>query len=290
MKASRNVQLLIHGGAGGIVPSNANESVTRPALHAALAAGWAALSGGGSALQAVHAAVLVMEDCGAFSAGKGAAQDREGGVTLDAAIMNGVDRRAGAVASVPWLRNPISAARLVMERTPHVLLVGSGAEAFLSAQGVLLEAPTYFSPAHNAAAKHGTVGAVALDETGALAAATSTGGTPAKLPGRVGDSPLIGAGTYADAFCAVSATGRGEFFIRSVFAYRVAASVGAGATVKDAATAALREVARLGGEGGAIVLAANGDWAMPFTTPGMFRGHVDADGARVAIFPAEAPT
>jgi len=259
-------------------------------LQAALDAGWNVLSRGGTALDAVQAAVLVMEDSGAFSAGKGAVQDCEGQVTLDAALMNGKDQRAGAVAAVPWLRNPIAAARMVMERTPHVLLVGPGAETFLRSQGVGQQDTGYFSPAHSAAAKQGTVGAVALDEAGNLAAATSTGGTPAKLPGRVGDSPLIGAGTFANKTCAVSATGQGEFFIRTVFAYRVAAAVEQGATVQDAGNAALQAVARLGGEGGAIALTAQGDWAAPFITLGMFRGHADAQGKRVAIFPNEILT
>jgi L-asparaginase / beta-aspartyl-peptidase len=287
VKASHSARLVIHGGAGRIHVGNANESVSRAALQAALHAGWDLLSRGGSALDAVQAAVLVMEDSGAFSAGKGAVQDSEGQVTLDAALMNGVDQRAGAVAAVPWLRNPITAARMVMERTPHVLLVGTGAESFLLSQGVGRQDAGYFRPAHNAEAKQGTVGAVALDEAGNLAAATSTGGTPAKLPGRVGDSPLIGAGTFANEACAVSATGQGEFFIRTVFAYRVTAAIQQGASVQDAAESALQDVARLGGEGGAIAITAKGEWATPFITPGMFRGRVDAHGSRVAIFANE---
>lgn len=290
MRANNNPRLLIHGGAGRIHAGNANETVTRAALQTALDAGWNVLARGGPALDAVHAAVLVMEDSGAFSAGKGAVQDNEGTVTLDAALMNGVDQRAGAVAAVPWLRNPIAAARMVMEKTPHVLLVGAGAEAYLQSQGVGRQDADYFSPAHNAAAKQGTVGAVALDEAGCLAAATSTGGTPAKLPGRVGDSPLIGAGTYANETCAVSATGQGEFFIRSVFAYRVAAAVNHGVAVQDATAMALQEVTRLGGEGGAVALTVQGQWAAPFTTSGMFRGLADVQGKRVAIFANELLT
>lgn len=285
--ASR-ARLLVHGGAGGIVPSTAHEDVTRPALHAALQVGWQVLQAGGAALEAAQAAVVVLEDAGVFTAGKGAVQDTNGDVTLDAALMNGANQSAGAVACVPWLRNPIVAARLVMEHTKHVLMVGSGATAFLQTRGAAFESPGYFSPAHNAAVKQGTVGAVALDEHGHLAAATSTGGTAGKLPGRVGDSPLIGAGTYADQLCAVSATGQGEFFIRTVFAHRVAVGVAQGKAVRAAATEALAEVAKLGGEGGAITLTAQGDWFAPFNTKGMYRGVIDAAGARVAIFSTEA--
>lgn len=280
-------RLLVHGGAGDIGPSTANETLTRPALHAALQAGWKRLQSGSTALEAAQAAVLVLEDAGVFTAGKGAVRDADGNVTLDAAIMNGADQRAGAVACVPWLRNPIAGARLVMEQTKHVLMVGPGATAFLQAQGAAFEAPHYYSPAANAAVKQGTVGAVALDINGCLAAATSTGGTASKLPGRVGDSPLIGAGTYANETCAVSATGQGEFFIRSVFAHRVAVGVAQGKGVQQAATEALAEVAKLGGNGGAIALTAEGDWWAPLNTSGMFRGVIDEGGARVAIFATE---
>ncbi len=284
--------LLIHGGAGNITSSNIDEAAARQALTAALDVGWRVLESGGAALDGVQAAVACLEDSGCFSAGKGATQDTEGTVSLDAAVMDGATRNAGAIAAVPWLKNPIAAARLVYEHTPHVLLVAQGAEAFLRQHNATFAAPAYFVPAHAAAApKHGTVGAVALDARGHTAAATSTGGTSGKLPGRVGDSPLLGAGTYADAHAAVSATGQGEFFMRTVFAHRVGVSLALGQTATQALDAALAEVTSLGGQGGGIAVSATGSWDMRLTTAGMFRGvRTVSDRPRVAIFRDEALT
>lgn len=279
-------RLLIHGGAGNLDPATARADEARPALAAALRAGFAVLERGGRALDAVQTAVVVLEDSGLFSAGKGACEDAAGDVTLDAAIMDGVSRAGGAVASVAGVRNAIVGARRVLEHTPHVLLVGAGAESFLREHQVPFAPRSYFQPAYAAAApRHGTVGAVALDAQGHLAAATSTGGILGKRPGRVGDSPILGAGTYADETCAVSATGQGEFFLRSVFAFRVARDVAAGRDVGEALRAGLADVQTLGGRGGALVLAADGRWGMHLTTPGMFRGVLGAGQApQVAVW------
>lgn len=284
--------LLIHGGAGNLTRGSIDEAAARQALTAALEAGWRVLENGGAALDGVQAAVLCLEDSGCFSAGKGATQDSEGTVSLDAALMDGATRKAGAIAAVPWLKNPIQAARLVYEHTHHVLLVAQGAEAFLRHHNATFAAPGYFVPAHAAAApKHGTVGAVAVDAHGQTAAATSTGGTAGKMPGRVGDSPILGAGTYADAYGAVSATGQGEFFMRTVFGHRVGAALALGQTVTQALDAALAEVTSLGGRGGGIAVSATGSWDMRLTTAGMFRGVRTVSGPpRVAIFRDETPT
>lgn len=281
--------LLIHGGAGNLTPSNARAPQSLTALREALRAGWTILERGGPAIEAVQTAVVCMEDSGMFSAGKGAAHDELGHATLDAAIMDGRTCEAGAIAAVPWVRNPIVGARWVMQHTRHVLMAGAGAEALLQAHGIVFETPEYFEPAHAAAApRHGTVGAVALDSVGTTAAGTSTGGIAGKRAGRVGDSPLIGAGTYADEEVAVSATGQGEFFIRAVFAYRVAAQLEQGHTVEQAVQSALQTVARMGGQGGAIAVTAKGSWTMQMTSLGMFRGVVGAEvPAQVAIFHEE---
>lgn len=281
--------LLIHGGAGDITVDNTDQPRTRQALLAALDAGWAALVQGAGALAAVESAVLSLEDSGCFSAGKGATHDSEGQITLDAALMDGSTRAAGAIAAVPGLKNPIAGARLVMERTPHVLMVGAGAEAFLRAQNARFEPAPYFEPAHaTVAPKHGTVGAVAVDAAGNTAAATSTGGTRNKLPGRVGDSPLIGSGTYADGGAAVSATGLGEAFIRTVFGHRVAVAIEGGAPAQTAVERALAHVTQVGGTGGGIAVSRSGDWGASFTTQGMFRAVRTAQGLRqAAIFAGE---
>lgn len=280
--------LLIHGGAGDITRDKVDRPACEEALHQALEAGWCLLDNGGGAMAAVQAAVVSLEDSGCFSAGKGAVADREGTMTLDASIMDGASRAAGAIAAVPWLKNPILGARLVMTHSPHVLLVGEGAEAFLRANGHPFAPPTYFKTAHaTVAPEHGTVGAVAVDAQGHTAAATSTGGIANKLPGRVGDSPLIGAGTYADRHAAVSATGQGEAFVRAVFAYRVAAAVAAGASATRALTEALAEVAQLGGRGGGIVVTAEGGFGEAFTTASMFRAVRTREGERTAIFGQE---
>jgi beta-aspartyl-peptidase (threonine type) len=299
------------------------ERAYRAALERALDAGVAVLDGGGSALAAVESAVVALEDDPLFNAGRGAVFAADGRHELDASIMDGRTRAAGAVAGVRRVRNPIRLARLVMERSAHVLLVGEGAESFAREQGVELVDPGWFSTARRraqlAATKRelgedvptrsedtavdqeladagpddrtvGTVGAVALDADGHLAAATSTGGLTNKRPGRVGDSPVIGAGTYADdRACAVSVTGTGELFLRAVVAYDVAARMRyAGQTLADAARAAIMDsVASLGGLGGGGLIAVDGQGAvaMPFSTEGMYRGRVVAGGTRrVDIF------
>jgi isoaspartyl peptidase/L-asparaginase-like protein (Ntn-hydrolase superfamily) len=239
------------------------------------------LRSGGSSLDAVVAAVTVLEDSGLFNAGRGSARTAAGTVEMDAAVMEGTTRRAGAVAAVCSLRNPVVAARLVAEQSPHVLLVGKGAEDFAVQYGVERVASSYFQAiSPQATAAEDTVGAVARDIHGNLAAATSTGGTPRKLPGRVGDSPLIGAGTYADnRSCAVSTTGIGEFFVRTVAAYGVHARIFWGRlSLEAAAQDVLQEVTSLGGSGGLIGIDAAGNAVALCTTPGMYRALGTADG------------
>ncbi|KLI97562.1 asparaginase [Luteimonas sp. FCS-9] len=304
--------LAIHGGAG-VVRGNLSpeeEASARAALAQALRAGHALLREGRPALDAVVAAVTVLEDDPAFNAGRGAVFTHEGHNELDASLMDGATRAAGAVAGVRRIRNPIQLARRVMEDSPHVMLVGEGAEAFAQSQGVALVDPAWFrtekrwqqlqkARAEGAAAERaatvvaddplryfGTVGAVALDTRGALAAATSTGGMTDKRWGRVGDAPVIGAGTWADARCAVSGTGWGEFYIRSAAAHQICSRVGLlGEDIGRAATAVIdEEIPAMGGNGGAIALDAAGNIAMPFNTEGMYRGWIGADGVpHVAI-------
>lgn len=303
--------LVIHGGAGTILKGEVaaeRETAIRTALHAALAAGRAILDAGGPALDAVEAAVRVMEDSACFNAGHGAALTSEGTIEHDAAIMDGRTRAAGAISGSRRIRNPVSAARAVMERTPHVMLTGEGAERFARNEGLPLAQEWYFFTRERLEAlervqrarasrqaisereKHGTVGAVACDAAGHVAAATSTGGYADKMPGRVGDSPIIGAGTYADnASCAVSATGDGEYFIRVSVARMICARVQMqGMTAEAAARATLDEVKALGGTGGVIVLGHKGDVALSMNTEGMFRGRADSTGRKeVAIYTDE---
>jgi beta-aspartyl-peptidase (threonine type) len=298
-------QLVIHGGAG-VMPrgsiSAEDEAAYRAGLEVAREAGAAILAAGGLALNAVEAAVRLLEDDPNFNAGRGAVLDREGFAELDAAIMDGRDRSAGAVAQVRTIRNPISGARAVMETTPHVLLAGPGAVQVARDNGLAIVDPSYFvtpkrqeqlkralSGVVQAWDKRGTVGAVARDARGNLAAATSTGGMAAKLPGRIGDSPLIGAGTYADnRSCAVSATGHGEMFIRVSVARMICARVEMlGMSAKAAAEATLAEVAAMGGDGGVIVVTKDGDTAMAMNTDGMFRAEADASGKRTTAIYSE---
>jgi len=277
--------LAVHGGAGGRLPSD--QGPYHEALAAALDAGWGALAGGG-ALDAVEAAVAVLEDAPFFNAGRGSVLTAAGAVEMDAGIAYGPELRTGAVACVTRVRNPVRLARAVMERTPHVLLAGRGAEALAVELDLELMKPSWFVTARQRERfEAGTVGAVARDSSGALAAATSTGGTRAQLPGRVGDSPLFGAGTYADARCAVSATGDGEAVIRAVAAYEVARLVGEGVPLGEAAGRVIHERLReLGGTGGAIVLGTEGEPAMPFSTDVMHRGwRVDEAPPAIAIGP-----
>ena len=289
--------IAIHGGAGTI--RKADMTARRAALYKeglgkALEAGNAVLRKGGTALDAVTAAVVAMEDSPLFNAGRGAVYNAEGRHELDAAIMDGSTLRAGAVACVERIRNPVLAARAVMEHTRHVLLAGRGAEAFAGQRGLAMVSSKYFqTPERLAALKrnleghHGTVGAVALDRDGNLAAATSTGGYTGKLPGRIGDSPLVGAGTYADnRACAVSGTGLGELFIRALVAYDVVARMRyRRESLAGAARAALANVARLGGDGGLVAVDRRGNVAMPFNSQGMYRACIDRRGRRtIAIY------
>jgi len=288
--------IAIHGGAG-VMPrrtmSAARRSRYETGLGRALDAGHAMLARGGSALDAVCAAVVVLEDDPLFNAGRGACYNTDEQHELDAAVMDGATRRAGAVAAVNRIRNPVLAARAVMEKSSHVLLVGRGAERFARAHGVQLAPREYFSTGVRLAAlrrraegHHGTVGAVALDAHGRLAAATSTGGYTGKLPGRVGDSPIVGAGTYADELCAVSGTGLGEAFIRTVLAYDVAARLRyRRENLARATAAALARIAELGADGGVIAVDRRGNIAMPFNSEGMYRGAIDRRGRRhLAIY------
>ena len=262
------------------------------ALGRALDAGFETLKNGTS-LDAVCAAVVELEDNALFNAGRGACYNTDEKHELDAAVMDGATRRAGAVAAVSRIRNPVLAARAVMERSRHVLLVGRGAERFAHEHGVRMAPPSYFATRsrllalrRRVAGHHGTVGAVALDGDGRLAAATSTGGYTGKLPGRIGYSPLIGAGTYADALCAVSGTGLGEAFIRTVLAHDVSARMRY--RRKKLATAsggALAGIAALGADGGLIAVDRRGNIAMPFNSEGMYRGAIDRRGRRtIAIY------
>lgn len=281
------MELAIHGGAGRIVRGEMTprrEVASRAALERALVIGHRLLKQGGSSLDAVTAAVVAMEDAPGFNAGRGAVLTAAGTAELDASVMDGATLRAGAVACVRRIRNPVLAARAVMERSAHVVLAGAGAERFARRQGLELVAPEYFVMRTQRAALarklNGTVGAVALDAHGNLAAATSTGGRTGKLPGRVGDSPIIGAGTYADnATCAVSGTGDGEAFMRALLAYEVAARMRhLREPVAQAAARALERVSALGGAGGLIAMDGRGRVAMPFTTEGMFRGRIGRAG------------
>ena len=301
-------RLVVHGGAGVILRERLTaeqEAEVRRALRAAAGAGWKLLRNGGPALDAVQAAVQSLEDCPLFNAGRGSVFTAEGRNEMDAAVVDGATLAMGAVAAVRRIRNPVALARLVMERSPHVLLSGEGAEAFAAACSMGFEEPAYFHTdrrwrelqetlARQAAAPPpalGTVGAVALDAKGHLAAATSTGGMTAKRYGRIGDSPVPGAGTYArDGLCAVSTTGHGEFFLRTVAAHEVAALVRhRKLPLAAAARAVLREVRALGGSGGLIAVDAKGTIAMPFTTPGMYRAWSDRSGRiRTAIFTTAA--
>jgi beta-aspartyl-peptidase (threonine type) len=278
--------LAVHGGAGDAPIDDAGRADAERQLVAALSAGWAILQSGGPALDAVEVAVASLERGGRFNAGRGAVPDREGGVSLDAAIMDGATRAAGAVASVTAISDAIAAARRVMERSGHVLMAGPAADRFALEAGIPAAGPGTFL--HGGIHTPGTVGAVARDGRGNLAAATSTGGVRGKRPGRVGDSALIGAGTWADRRCAVSATGMGELFIRSAFGHQVASALSLGGlTLAEAADRALADVVALGGQGGCIALDADGTVVMPFSTPVMYRGVIDASGPpRVGIGPA----
>jgi L-asparaginase / beta-aspartyl-peptidase len=281
--------LAIHGGAG-VMRAHKPGAEHRAILEQALEAGYEQKT----ALDAVIAAVVVLEDSPLFNAGRGACFNADGEIEMDASVMDGATLRAGAVAAVRSVRNPVLAARAVMEKTEHVLLAGDAADRFAREQGLRLEPSAYFRTEKrfqalkdNLRGHHGTVGAVALDADGNLAAATSTGGYTGKLAGRVGDSPIIGAGNYADnRACAVSGTGLGEAFIRAAVAYDVCARMRyQGKTLRLAAAGALDNVKRLGGNGGLIAVDRRGNMAMPFNSEGMFRASIDRRGRRtIAIF------
>ena len=299
-------RLVIHGGAGSMRPGRLDpeqEKCARDGLDAALSAGASMLEKRESALDAVEAAVRVLEEDVCFNAGRGSVLTADGCIELDAAIMDGRDRRAGAVAGLRTTRAPVSLARLLLEKGPHVFLSGKGADHFARDHGVeqvdnaWFEAPERRRQLDELLAqggfddevKYGTVGAVAADLHGHVAVATSTGGLTAKRWGRVGDSPLIGAGTYADdRSAAVSATGSGEYFIRSVAAHQLAERIRLGGqSLQEALDTVLNDVRSLGGKGGLIAVAPNGDAAWGFTTPAMYRGMADATGRTVAIYADE---
>lgn len=280
--------LVIHGGAGTITKENMNpekETAYINKLTEALETGYKILDKGGSSIDAVEATIRIMEDSPLFNAGKGAVFTSAGTNELDASIMDGNTMQAGAVAGVKTVKNPISAARKVMEETWHVLLAGDGADAFAGEQGLDIVPNVYFQTEERfkslmrakekEAEKHGTVGCVALDKKGNLAAGTSTGGLTNKMWGRVGDSPIIGAGTYAsNETCGVSGTGQGEYYIRGSVAYDIAAQMEyEQKTVQEAARSVIEKLTKRGGAGGVIAMDGKGNIAMPFNTKGMYRGY-----------------
>lgn len=299
--------LVVHGGAGAGSRENMpaeKEAAYREAIQQALETGSQILENGGSSLDAIESVIRDMEDNPIFNAGRGAVFTAQGINELDASIMDGRDRNAGAVSSVTNIRHPITAARLVMTETPHVMLIGAGAEKFAAGQGMeIVDSSWFFTQSRwnslqrakdrekENTQKHGTVGAAALDKHGNLAAGTSTGGMTNKMHGRVGDSPIIGAGTFADNHsCAVSATGHGEYFIRNVVSYDIAALMQyAGLSLELAADSVIYgKLEPIGGGGGIIAVDHAGNVAMPFNTSSMIRGFVNADGERgVYIFKDE---
>lgn len=320
MEGKAPLTILIHGGAGAMAPGRytpAEEAEYRATLAAALDAGYAVLEAGGPALDAVEAAIVLMEDSPLFNAGKGAVFTREGENELDASVMDGRTRNAGAITGVTRVKNPIRLAIEVMENSEHVMFTGEGAEEFAKTRGLEFVPRSYFRTQNRWDAyrralekekadaalekktglphdfKYGTVGAVALDANGDIAAGTSTGGMTLKRYGRVGDAPIIGAGTFADnASCAVSATGWGEYFIRLTIARDICAQVEyASKTVEAAASDVIHNrLQNLGGDGGVIVLAPDGSHTFQFNSAGMFRG-VKQQGAatEVGIYDATAP-
>ena|SRR5579872_4036474 len=299
-------RLVIHGGAGSMRRARLDrdqEKSARAGLEAALIAGSSILEKQESALDAVEAAVRVLEEHPSFNAGRGSVLTASGCVELDAAIMDGGTRRAGAVSGLRTTRAPVSLARLLLEKGPHVFLSGHGADEFARLSGLEQVENSWFELPERRGqltelmagggfddeVKYGTVGAVAVDLEGHVAVATSTGGLTAKRWGRVGDSPLIGAGTYADdRSAAVSATGSGEYFIRAVAAHQLAERVRIGGqSLHEALDAVLADVTSLGAKGGLIAVAPNGEAAWGFTTPAMYRGMADATGRTVGVYSDE---
>lgn len=299
LETANDVVLAIHGGTGvarkDLTPEK--EKQVRAALQASLTAGWERLRKGGTALDAVETAVLVLEDSPHFNAGKGAVFTFDGKNELDASIMDGKLRRAGAVAGLQTVKNPVRAARAVMEKSEHVFLVGTGADAFAKAQGLEIVDPSYFrtderwkelEAKRKKKGEWGTVGAVALDGAGNLAAATSTGGMTGKRWGRVGDSPIVGAGTWAEnETCAVSATGHGEYFIRIGVAHDIAARLRyAKQTLGTAVEAVIQDtLKKMGGEGGVVSLDPQGHYASSHHSDGLYRGWITKEGtAQVRLY------
>lgn len=310
--------LVIHGGAGTILKEHMTpekETAYNEALKQALKAGYDVLKSGGTSLDAVEVAIIIMEDSPLFNAGKGSVFTNDGKNEMDASIMDGKTLNAGAVSAVSLVKNPVKLARLVMEKSPHVMLTGKGAEEFAKEHNVEFADSSYFytdlrwdqflkakdtdnthldhwvgedNDATPSEKKYGTVGAVALDIHGNLAAATSTGGMTNKRYGRVGDSPIIGAGTYANnVTCAVSSTGHGEYFIRGVVAYDISALMEyKGLSLKKAADKVVKDkLVKLGGSGGVIGVDNKGNHVMSFNSEGMYRGFVKEDGKmEVAIY------
>ncbi|MGH8274934.1 MAG: isoaspartyl peptidase/L-asparaginase family protein [Gammaproteobacteria bacterium] len=276
----KHTAILVHGGAGRAPEDKAAAERRREGCRAAARAGWEVLKKGGSALDAVEAAALVLEDNPEFNAGTGSVLNRDGTVETDAAIMDGATLAAGAVGAVSGVRNPIRLARTVMEKSKHVMLAGAGAEAFADANGIARCAPEeLIVPARRKRweTSHGTIGAVARDTHGGLAAATSTGGIFMKLPGRIGDTPLVGCGTYADVNAAVSATGDGEAVIRLTLARLAAFEVAAGKTASEAAEAAIARLASSGlGEAALIVVDSQGRLGFARNTPALARAGISA--------------
>ena len=293
-KDSSPITLVLHGGAGAIQRSDLDEAerkLYKKQLKKALNQGYSVLKNGGKAVDAVEQTIKVLENDSLFNAGRGSVLNAKGNVRMDAAIMKGKNKQAGALASVADIRHPISGARAVLDASRHVMLVAKGAREFALSQGIkpvdsaylvtnararsYHQSNTNSSNHEGAAIQHwGTVGAVALDKKGNLAAGTSTGGLSGKAPGRVGDSPTIGAGTFADnTTCAVSATGNGEFFMRNLIAYDVAARIAyQDLALQEAAKNLIHEsLTNAGGKGGLIALDTAGNIAMPFNTSGMFR-------------------
>ena len=298
-------KLVVHGGAGVIeraLLSSALEQEIRAALDAALAIGGAILEDGGDALDAVEATARALEDDPHFNAGRGSVFTYQGSIEMDAAIMDGRDRNAGAVAGVTATRNPIRLARAVMEKSPHVLLSREGADQFSRENDLEQAPPEWFATPERRAAlddmrsqgdhyfdadlKYGTIGAVAVDVRGHVAAATSSGGLTGKRWARIGDTPLIGCGTYADDRSgAVSATGAGEYFMRATAAHEICARVRMlGEDIHTAAEAVIADIGALGGSGGVIVVTPEGEGAWVFNTPGMYRGIASAEGRKVAVY------
>ncbi len=309
MKTETGYRIALHGGAGTIADDGRDPTPWQQALLAALDCGSQLLAQGGSALQAVLATVQALEDCPLFNAGRGAVYNAAGGFELEASVMDGAQRRCGSVALLPDCANPVRLAQAVLEQGGSVFLAGSGAQAMARAQGMPAQHASYFATAQrlaqwqagqadgsiqldhdaplSAAGKLGTVGAVARDRAGNLAAATSTGGMSNKPVGRIGDTPLIGAGCYAEnGVVAVSCTGQGEYFVRTVLAHQIACRLRfAGQSLAQASAAALAEMQALGGSGGLVAIDAAGNICLPFTTRGMYRAwQQEGTAAQVAVF------